>query len=73
MNYLQHSNDKNSLEKKLIQAIQLLREIDCEINNEICLQASVLVDDYDDAPDEFSFWDIADIIECYGCKINWGK
>ena len=73
MNYSQHSNNKNSLGEKLTQVIQLLREIDCEIDNEICLQASVLVDDYDDAPDEFSFWGIADIIECYGCKINWGK
>lgn len=65
--------NKNSLDEKLTQVIQLLREIDNEIGNEICLQASALVDESDDAPDEFSFWGIADMIECYGCKINWGK
>lgn len=48
------------MKQKLLKVIQLLREIDEEMENEICIKASVLDDDFDD---EFSFWGIADMIE----------
>ena len=38
----------------------MLREIDDEMENEICIKASVLDDDFDN---EFSFWGIANMIE----------
>lgn len=48
------------MKQKLMKVVQLLREIDEEMENEICIKASVLDDDFDD---EFSFWGIADMIE----------
>lgn len=40
------------MKEKLKQVIQLLREIDEELDNEICLDSSVLDEDFDN---EFSF------------------
>lgn len=48
------------MKQKLLKVIQLLREIDDEMENEICINASVLDEDFDN---EFSFWGIADMIE----------
>ena len=48
------------MKQKLLKVVQLLREIDEEMENEICIKASVLDDDFDN---EFSFWGIADMIE----------
>ena len=48
------------MKQKLMKVVQLLREIDEEKENEICIKASALDDDFDD---EFSFWGIADMIE----------
>ena len=48
------------MKQKLMKVVQLLREIDEEMENEICIKASVLDDDFDN---EFSFWGIADMIE----------
>lgn len=48
------------MKEKLEKIVRMLREIDDEMENEICIKASVLDDDFDD---EFSFWGIADMIE----------
>ena len=48
------------MKQKLKEIIRMLREIDEEIGNEVCIKASVIDDDFDD---EFSFWGIADMIE----------
>ena len=48
------------MKQKLRKVVQLLREIDEEMENEICVKASVLDDDFDE---EFTFWGIADMIE----------
>ena len=48
------------MKQKLEEVVRMLREIDDEMENEICIKASVLDDDFDN---EFSFWGIADMIE----------
>ena len=48
------------MKEKLEKIVCMLREIDEEMENEICIKASVLDDDFDN---EFSFWGIADMIE----------
>ena len=48
------------MKQKLEKIVRMLREIDDEMENEICIKASVLDDDFDN---EFSFWGIADMIE----------
>ena len=48
------------MKQKLEKVVRMLREIDEEMENEICIKASVLDDDFDN---EFSFWGIADMIE----------
>ena len=48
------------MKEKLLKVVQLLREIDDEMENEICIKA-VLEDD--EADTEFSFWGIANMIE----------
>ena len=48
------------MKQKLEKIVRMLREIDDELENEICIKASVLDDDFDN---EFSFWGIADMIE----------
>ena len=48
------------MKEKLEKIVRMLREVDDEMENEICIKASVLDDDFDD---EFSFWGIADMIE----------
>ena len=54
------------MKEKLEKIVRMLREIDDEMENEICIKASVLDDDFDD---EFSFWGIADMIE----EFTYGK
>ena len=48
------------MKQKLLKVIQLLREIDDEMENIICINASVLDEDFGE---EFTFWGIADMIE----------
>lgn len=48
------------MKQKLEKVVRMLREIDEEMENEICIKASVLDDDFDN---EFSFWGIANMIE----------
>ena len=52
------------MQKKLTQVIQLLREIDDELDNELCLDSTCL-DDEEEPFTEFTFWGIADMIEHY--------
>lgn len=55
------------MKEKLKQVIQLLREIDEELGNEICIDSSVLDEDFDN---EYSFWGIADMIESYMASLK---
>ena len=50
------------MKQKLMKVVQLLREIDDELENDLCLKTSVLDDEYDI---ELTFWGVADIIEAY--------
>ena len=56
------------MQKKLTQIIQLLREIDDELDNEICLDSTCL-DDGEEPLTEFTFWGIADMIEAYASRV----
>ena len=57
------------MNKKLTQVIQLLRELDDEVDNEICLNSSCL-DDGEEPLTEFTFWGIADMIEHYAERVH---
>lgn len=57
------------MNKKLTQVIQLLRELDDEVNNEICLNSSCL-DDGEEPLTEFTFWGVADMIEHYAERVH---
>ena len=48
------------MREKLEKIVRLLREIDDELENEICIRASAIDKDFGE---EFSFWGIADMIE----------
>ena len=52
------------MNKKLTQVIQLLRELDDEVDNEICLNSACL-DDGEEPLTEFTFWGIADMLIDY--------
>ena len=53
---------------KLAQVIQLLRELDDEVDNDLCLDSSCL-DDGEEPLTEFTFWGIADMIEHYAERV----
>ena len=57
------------MQKKLTQVIQLLRKLDDEVDNEICLNSSCL-DDGEEPLTEFTFWGIADMIEYYAERVH---
>lgn len=57
------------MNKKLTQVIQLLRELDDEVDNEICLNSSCL-DDGEEPLTEFTFWGVADMIEHYAERVH---
>ena len=57
------------MNKKLAQVIQLLRELDDEVENEICLDSTCL-DDGEEPLTEFTFWGIADMIEHYAERVH---
>ena len=48
------------MKEKLERVVRLLREIDDELENDICLDTSVLDNEFDV---ELSFWGVADMIE----------
>ena len=55
------------MKEKMKRVIQLLREIDEELDNEICLDSSVLDEDFDN---EYSFWGVAYMIEGYMASLE---
>ena len=57
------------LQRLLKQAIYLLREIDDEVENELCLDSTYL-DDGEEPLTEFTFWGIADMIEHYAERVH---
>lgn len=57
------------MQKKLTKVIQLLRELDDEVDNEICLDSTCL-DDGEEPLTEFTFWGIADMIEHYARSVR---
>ena len=57
------------MNKKLAQVIQLLRELDDEVENELCLNSTCL-DDGEEPLTEFTFWGIADMIEHYAERVH---
>ena len=57
------------MNKKLAQVIQLLRELDDEVDNDLCLDSSCL-DDGEEPLTEFTFWGVADMIEHYAERVH---
>lgn len=57
------------MNKKLAQVIQLLRELDDEVENEICLESACL-DNGEEPITEFTFWGLADMIEHYAERVH---
>ena len=57
------------MQKKLAQVIQLLRELDDELDNDLCLDSGCLTDD-EEPITEFTFWGIADMIEHYAKRVR---
>lgn len=57
------------LQELLEQAIYLLREIDDEVENELCLDSTCL-DDGEEPLTEFTFWGIANMIEHYAERVH---
>ena len=57
------------MQKKLTQVIQLLRELDDEVENDLCLDSTCL-DDGEEPLTEFTFWGIADMIEHYARRVR---
>ena len=58
------------MQEKLSQVVRLLREIDDELDNAICLDGECLGFDEDDTGYQFSFWGIADMIEHYARRVR---
>ena len=57
------------LQRLLKQAIYLLREIDDEVENELCLDSTCL-DDGEEPLTEFTFWGLADMVEHYAERVR---
>ena len=57
------------LQRLLKQAIYLLREIDDEVENELCLDSTCLTGG-EEPTTEFTFWGIADMIEHYAERVH---
>lgn len=57
------------MQEKLAQVIQLLRELDDEVDNAICLDSACLTGG-EDPTTEFTFWGIADMIEHYAERVH---
>ena len=57
------------LQRLLKQAIYLLREIDDEVENELCLDSTCLGDG-EEPLTEFTFWGIANMIEHYAERVH---
>ena len=57
------------MQEKLTQVIQLLRDLDDEVDNVLCLDSACL-DDGEEPITQFTFWGIANMIEHYAERVH---